>query len=70
MVGLRVPLQSSRASVDATSLDAETGYHYGRDKRLSRTTFVAMMQTAELWEGNNGTCRGWLYRTRLWTILG
>jgi hypothetical protein len=37
---------------------------------LSRATFVAMMQTADLWEGNNGTCRGWLYRTRLWTILG
>jgi hypothetical protein len=32
-------------------------------------TLVAMMQTANLWEGNNGACRGWLYRTRLGAII-
>jgi hypothetical protein len=32
-------------------------------------TLVAMVQTADLWEGDNGTCRGWLNRTRLRTIL-
>lgn len=34
-----------------------------------RATLVAMVQTADLWEGNNGTCRGWQYRTRLGAIL-
>jgi hypothetical protein len=29
-----------------------------------------MVQAADLRKGNNGTCGGWLYRTRLWTILG
>jgi hypothetical protein len=28
-----------------------------------------MVQATDLWEGNNGTCRGWLYRTRLGAIL-
>ena len=32
-------------------------------------TLVAMVQTADLWEGDKGTCRGWLDRTRLRTIL-
>src|SRR6188768_2414831 len=32
-------------------------------------TLVAMVQTADLWEGDNGTCRGWLHRTRLGAIL-
>jgi hypothetical protein len=31
---------------------------------------VAMVQTADLWEGNNGARGGWLYEPRLWTILG
>ena len=30
---------------------------------------VAMVQAADLWEGNNGTCGGWLYRPRLRAIL-
>ena len=34
-----------------------------------RATLVAMVQAANLWEGNNGTCRGWLYRARLGAIL-
>src|SRR5512143_3214874 len=29
-----------------------------------------MMQSADLWESDNGTCRGWLYRSTLRTILG
>ena len=70
MVGSRVRLRSNGASGDATSLDTETGYRYGWDKRLSRATFVAMMQTADLGEGDNSTCGGWLYGTRLWAILG
>ena len=28
-----------------------------------------MVQAADLWKGNDGTCRGWLYRTRLGAIL-
>ena len=35
----------------------------------SCATLVAMMQSTDLWEGNNGTCRGWLYRTGLGAIL-
>src|SRR5512143_3937337 len=29
-----------------------------------------MMQSADLWESDNGTCRGWPYRSTLRTILG
>jgi hypothetical protein len=32
-------------------------------------TLVAMVQAADLWEGNNGACRGWLYGPRLRAIL-
>ena len=32
-------------------------------------TLVAMVQTADLWEGDNGAGRGWLYGPRLRTIL-
>jgi hypothetical protein len=28
-----------------------------------------MMQTADLWEGDNGACGGWLYGPRLGAIL-
>ena len=38
--------------------------------RSGCATFVAMAQSADLWECNSGICRGWLYRTRLWGILG
>src|SRR5712691_9513107 len=37
---------------------------------LRCATLVAMVQTADLWEGNNGACRRRLYGPRLWTILG
>ena len=32
-------------------------------------TFIAMMQTADLWEGNNLACRRRLYGARLRAIL-
>ena len=28
-----------------------------------------MVQAADLWKGDNGACRGWLYGPGLWTIL-
>jgi hypothetical protein len=33
-------------------------------------TLVAMMQSADLWECNNGACRRRLYGPRLWAIFG
>ena len=32
-------------------------------------TLVAMVQAADLWEGDNGACRRRLYGPRLWAIL-
>ena len=37
---------------------------------LRCATLVAMVQTADLWEGDNGTCRRRLHGPRLWAILG
>jgi hypothetical protein len=36
---------------------------------LGRATLVAMVQAADLWEGDNVACRRRLYGPRLWTIL-
>ena len=35
----------------------------------SCATLVAMVQTTDLWKGNNVACRRRLYGPRLWTIL-
>src|SRR5450755_2380392 len=37
---------------------------------LGCATLVAMVQAADLWEGDNGACGGWLYGPGLWTIFG
>ena len=42
---------------------------FGRQNRSRGASFVAMVQTAHLWEGDNGACRRWLYGARLRTIL-
>ena len=42
---------------------------YSRDKRLARAPFVAMVQTADLWEHENLAGSGWVYRAALRTIL-
>jgi hypothetical protein len=47
--------------LNVTSLDAGTAYFYGRDKRLSRATLVAMMQTADLRERADRAGTEWVY---------
>jgi hypothetical protein len=42
---------------------------YGRDKRLGRPPFVAMMQTTDLRKRDNLAGSGWMYRAALGTIL-
>ena len=42
---------------------------FGRQNGSRGASFVAMVQTAHLWEGDNGACRRWLYGARLRTIL-
>jgi hypothetical protein len=37
---------------------------FGRRNRPRGASFVAIVQTAHLWEGDNGACRGWLYGAR------
>jgi hypothetical protein len=69
-VGLWVPLHSSGAFVERNKprrRDRRT--FYGRDKRLSRATLVAMMQTADLRERDDLAGTEWVYRTALRTIL-
>ena len=50
---------------DARQYDGGTGSVAVNDS--GRATLVAMVQTADLWEGNNGACRRRLYGPR--TIL-
>ena len=52
----------------ATTLCSETAAQVPSNS-LRCATLVAMVQTADLWEGNNGACRRRLYGPRLWTIL-
>jgi len=42
---------------------------FGLPNSSRGASFVAMVQTAHLWEGDNGACRRWLYGARLRTIL-
>jgi hypothetical protein len=51
-----------------TTLCGETAVQVPSNS-LRCATLVAMVQTADLWEGDNGACRRRLYRPRLWTIL-
>src|SRR5215831_18474641 len=41
----------------------------GSVKQLRCAALVAMVQTADLWEGDNGAGRGWLYGPGFRTIL-
>ena len=54
----------------ATTLSVEDGCAGSVTCNSSRcATLVAMVQAADLWEGDNGACRGWLYGPRLRAIL-
>jgi hypothetical protein len=59
MVGLRVPVRSSLPAVE-TRHEAKSFHTYGRNMKLSRTPFVAMMQTTDLWERDNLAGSRWL----------
>jgi hypothetical protein len=52
----------------ATTLYGETAAQVPSNS-LRCATLVAMVQTADLWEGDNGACRRRLNGPRLWAIL-
>jgi hypothetical protein len=65
----RVPVCSGAAIVKRND-HAETGVRVRSAATVHDcATFVAMVQTTHLWEGDDGACRGWLYGAGLWTIL-
>jgi hypothetical protein len=56
-----------RTATTTRHRDGGTGSVAGNSSGCA--TLVAMVQAADLWEGNNGACRGWLYGPRLRAIL-
>jgi transposase len=66
---LLAPLRASTAVGKCRDLHAETGTSVRRALRSSGATFVAMMQTAHLRQGDNLARRGRLDWARLRTIL-
>ena len=70
MQGFGAPRHSSEAIADREDPQRRSGRAGSVTCNSSRcATLVAMVQAADLRKCNNGTCRGWLYGPRLWTIL-
>jgi hypothetical protein len=67
MRGLWVPVYSSDAVVKRNAPPRRNRCAGSVTRNSSRcATFVAMVQTTHLWEGDNGACRGWLYGRVTW----
>jgi hypothetical protein len=64
-------LRSSDAIADGeTGPDGDGGTGSVTANSSGCATLVEMVQTADLWKGDDGACRGRLDGSRLWTILG